>query len=157
MKNKYLLYFAILCFALSSCAKEDDSVMESALVSDITKSFDTYDFLSNEADFTLFLDSLLEDWYLRNVSGCVSFRYLEGMFHYICAEGEVDLVEDEPLMMLTKKTSYQFWQKEQALNFALQQAKEENKTVSIRYYKFNHTWVVTVTEELPDEPAPNGD
>ena len=145
----------MLCFALSSCAKEDDSVMESALVSDITKSFDTYDFLSNEADFTLFLDSLLEDWYLRNVSGCVSFRYLEGMFHYICAEGEVDLVEDEPLMMLTKKTSYQFWQKEQALNFALQQAKEENKTVSIRYYKFNHTWVVTVTEELPDEPEPN--
>ena len=147
----------MLCFALSSCAKEDDSVMESAVVNDITKSFDTYDFLSNEADFTLFLDSLLEDWYLRNVSGCVSFRYLEDMFHYICAEGEVDLVEDEPLMMRTIITSHYFGQKEQALNFALQQAKEENKTVSIRYYKFNHTWVVTVTEELPDEPAPNGD
>lgn len=145
----------MLCFALFSCTKEDESAVESAVVNDITKSFDTYDFQSNEADFTLFLDSLLNEWYLQNVSGCVSFRYIDSMFHYIYAEGEVDLVEDEPLMMLIKKTSYQFWQKEAALNFALQQAKEENKTVSIRYYKFNHTWTVTVTEVLPDEPAPN--
>ena len=157
MKTKKLLYTATLCASLLiSCTKEDNFNLTLTPSSNITKSFDYYEYQSNEPEFILFLNNLLDDWYNRNVFGCIKIQYIEGIFHYYYAE-EYDLTNDEPLIMLKKITHYSFWQKKKAIEFAIKESMEPNKTVYITYNKSKEAWIVTVLEELPDEPAPTVD